>query len=99
MHYLHFKINWVKAFGRQSDRRSSSPSRGPYIFRYFDVFGPVSVLKNMKMILLGDYSPCVGKLYVVGSLTRPACNDSGDALHQRLSGQILLNPSLGVLFT
>ena len=37
---------------------------------------------------LGDYSPCVRKLWNVGSLTRPACNDSGDALKRRLSGRI-----------
>ena len=39
----------------------------------------------------GDYSPCVRKLWIVGSLTRPACNDSGDALKQRLSGGIYLD--------
>ena len=43
VHYLRFNIDWVKAFGRQSDHRSASRSRGLYIFRYFDVFGLVSV--------------------------------------------------------
>ena len=33
-------------FGSQSDHRSASRSRGLHIFRYFDVFGPVSVLDN-----------------------------------------------------
>ena len=39
-----FNIDWDKAFGCQSDHRSPSRSRGPYIFRYFDVFGLVYVL-------------------------------------------------------
>ena len=41
-------IDWVKALGCQSDHRSACRSRGLYIFRYFDVFGPVCVLDNIS---------------------------------------------------
>ena len=49
--YVRFNIDWVEAFGCQSDHRSASRSRGPYIFRYIDVFGPVSVLDIISFFL------------------------------------------------
>ena len=48
LHYLRFNIDWVQAFGSQSDHRSASRSRGSCTFRYFDVFGSVSVLDNIS---------------------------------------------------
>ena len=43
-HYIRFNIDWVKTFGIQTDHQSALRWRGTFIFRYFDVFGPVSVL-------------------------------------------------------
>ena len=46
LHYLQFNIDSVEAFDCQSDHRSAARLRGRYLFRYFDFFGPVSVLDN-----------------------------------------------------
>ena len=48
LHYLRVNIDRVKAFSCQSDHRSASRSHGPFIIRYFDVFGSVSVLDNIS---------------------------------------------------
>ena len=47
LHYIRVDIDWVKAFGCQSDHRLACGSRGPCISRYIDVFGSVPVLGNI----------------------------------------------------
>ena len=47
-HCYLFNIDFVKVSGFQSDHRIASRSRGPFIFRYFDVFGPVSFLDKIS---------------------------------------------------
>ena len=51
LHYLGFNIDWVKAFGFQSDRRISFPIARSFYFRYFDVFGLVSAMDNMSYFM------------------------------------------------
>ena len=48
LHCYRFDIDYVKVSGFRSDHRIASRSRGPFIFRYFDVFGPVSFLDKIS---------------------------------------------------